>query len=214
MFSFRCEVECELGLITCVCASRAKYVCSDAPSPLEDHQEDVCRTYLAAPGDVGVDDIAFIGASLYESGAVCETELRVITPFPTFSASPSPLVCPAGWARYVDTDGSQGSDSCLIVIPGASDWGSANASCPTGSHLVTIRGSRPSAMFSVVYSLAVDSGMQHVGLGCSQVSTARERAAGWSWLDGTDDSNLNCPGPLAAGGNGCGLWSQIVGQPE
>lgn len=190
---------------------------SDAPSPAEDHQQDVCRSFGPI---VGVDDIAF--DTEYVCGAVCETELYPPSATPsatesvTPSESPSPtsaLQCPSGWTRYYDRDGAEGTDSCLVIVGGASGWGSANSSCPASSHLITIRGSRPSALYSIVFAMAMQAGGS-VGLGCYQASTAIKRAAGWSWVDGTNASNLNCRGDLANGGNGCGIWSAIGPEPK
>ena len=45
---------------------------------------------------------------------------------------------------------------------------------------------------------------------CSQSSGASQRAAGWSWVDGTSAANLNCGS--GAGGDGCGLWN--TGEPK
>jgi len=45
---------------------------------------------------------------------------------------------------------------------------------------------------------------------CSQSGSASQRAAGWSWVDGTDASNVNCGS--GAGGDGCGAWN--VSEPK
>ena len=41
-------------------------------------------------------------------------------------------------------------------------------------------------------------------LGCSQLSGSTHMNRGWSWIDGTPASNMNCGAPDASG---CGIWS-------
>ena len=52
--------------------------------------------------------------------------------------------------------------------------------------------------------------IQYVIYVCSQSGGASQRAAGWSWVDGTSAANLNCGS--GAGGDGCGLWN--TGEPK
>jgi hypothetical protein len=77
--------------------------------------------------------------------------------------------CPYGWAYYVDTDGSEGTDSCLLVSPTtALSWSAANASCPAGSHLLTVKSSLSTrGLLPFATSLFVGSGLsQKVYVGC------------------------------------------------
>lgn len=131
------------------------------------------------------------------------------------SATPSPS-CTGDWSLYTDDDGSEGVDSCLAWLPvDALDWGSANAACPPGSHLLTIAApSMPSALWNLSSTLAAacnQTGFDGSAfIGCYQSSIARRRGVGWAWVDGTNAGNLNCGDP--DGGDGCGLWA--ANQPE
>lgn len=125
---------------------------------------------------------------------ICETEV-------------SPR-CPYGWAYYAD-DGSEGTDSCVHVSTYVvSNWTMASQSCPAGSHLLTVKASRPSALLTFVNSLYGSQASAFIG--CSQSSLSTQSAAGWSWIDGTSASNLNCG--AGSGCSGCGAWG--IGEPE
>ena len=142
--------------------------------------EDACVVNAGSP--VGLNDF---GVSATAAQVVCETEV-------------APAVCPDGWAFYLDDDGSEGVDSCVkISDQTAPSWDLANASCPAGSHLLTVRGFSTSlGLLAFVSSLTNSSGAP-VYVGCEQ---APGGGSGWRWLDDTDASNLNC------GSDGCGLW--------
>ncbi len=152
---------------------------------------------------------------------ICETEV-------------SPL-CPYGWAYYADADGSEGTDSCVYISPSTvTSWSAANASCPSGSHLLTVKSaSSTSGLLPFATSMYHGSG-QRVYIGCrcvavqvighvisscrihvcvctcSQSGGASQRAAGWSWVDDTSAATLNCGS--GSGGDGCGLWN--TGEPK
>ena len=167
--------------LCCLCC-----LCSDAGNALEVHAQDFCQGSVVGHGSY-LDD-AFLGQTAY---ALCETEV---------SSS-----CPPGWVFYLD-DGSEGTDSCVLIsATTASTWAAANASCPIGSHLLTVR-SASSAVGLLPFATSLYHGAgQLVYVGCFQDAAALSRAGSWSWVDGTDASNLNCGD--GSGGNGCGLWN-------
>lgn len=119
--------------------------------------------------------------------------------------------CPVGWTYYNDVLGYEGHDSCLkMSTTTLSNWTTGMLTCPPGSHALTIKGSSTSyGLLPFAMALAAQSN-NVIFFGCSQSSTATTRAAGWSWLDGTPASNLNCGNGL--GGGGCGIWG--ANQPE
>jgi hypothetical protein len=95
--------------------------CSDNPGPTEAHRTDFGMFGYLSPS--ALNDCHLNCGSV---PTVCETEV-------------SPR-CPFGWAYYVDADGSEGYDSCVYISPStASSWSVANASCPAGSHLLTVK---------------------------------------------------------------------------
>ncbi len=158
-------------------------VCSDVGG-VENHQED----YALSTAD-GLRDTS--GSNTYIG--MCETEV-------------SPL-CPSGWAFYSDADGSEGAPSCVwLSTTAAATWTAASTSCPSGGHLLTVTSSvSSSGLLGLAISLV--QGNTWLYIGCSQSSTATERGSGWTWVDGTDASNLAC-----GDGVGCGLWASS--EPE
>jgi hypothetical protein len=118
------------------------------------------------------------------------------------------LTCQSGWTLYVD-DGSEGQNSCFRHTPTAvANWAAARSACPTGSHLLTMKASTWSStgIGSAVASIFTGT----LWYGCSQSSTATQKAVGWSWVDGSNAANLNCG--TGNGGEGCGVWSP--GEPK
>lgn len=110
--------------------------------------------------------------------------------------------CPYGWTYYRD-DGSEGWDSCVLMSSSnATSWAVANSSCPAGSHLLTIGSSLSSTGLTAFASSLYNNAGQYVYIGCSQNSSASSAGSGWSWVDSTNSSYLNC-----GGGIGCYLWN-------
>ncbi len=173
-----------------VFASRADWkVCvvvspSDSPGPTEAHREDIC---VMGGGYAG---------KLNDAGSIAQPYACEID-----------LVCPSGWTLYVD-NGSEGKNSCLMASSGTfASWSAATSACPSNSHLVSIGASVfSSGLPAALTSIATDSPWY----GCSQASTATQRGAGWTWVDGTSALNINCGS--GAGGEGCGVWA--VGEPK
>ena len=159
--------------------------CSDSPNAAEAHSEDYCQGNGASPkfNDAKATDVRRV---------MCEREI-------------STALCPPGWTYYKDA-GSEGKDSCLYVSASTlSNWNTASTSCSPGSHLLTVVSSGTTGGILPFATALFSSG---VFVGCSQSSTATQRAMGWSWVDGTSANNLNC----GAGGNGCGIWN--TGEPK
>ena len=114
--------------------------------------------------------------------------------------------CPTGWAYYRD-DGSEGADSCLQISSFVvSTWAQASISCTStavpSAHLLTVKSSTTSSGI-LAFATSLFSGNAFF-IGCSQSSGATQRAAGWSWVDSTSASNLNCG--TGNGAEGCGIW--------
>lgn len=154
-------------------------VCSDFPGPSEAHLEDFC----------------VIGSDLNDNPGdsaqpiMCEIE--------------SSAQCPRGWAYYRDATGTEGADSCVLVSPyPVASWSQADTACTSmgsGAHLLTVSGSsRSTGLWAFASSVTAGGG---VYIGCSQSSEASTPGSGWSWVDSTSPSNLNC------GSTGCDLWS-------
>lgn len=116
-------------------------------------------------------------------------------------------LCPLGWAFYKDTGGYEGTDSCVYVGNSTiSSWLTAVSSCPPGSHLLTVKHTSPNVgLWPFALSLHADV---NKFIGCSQSSSATGRGSGWSWIDGTAATNLNC----GSGADGCNLWKS--GEPN
>ena len=154
-------------------------VCSDG-SATETHAQDYVRRFsgTATVNDIGATNIV----------SMCETEVS--------------SKCPNGWAFYSDVGGSEGFDSCVWVSSTtAASWTAASTSCTSGGHLLTVKASiAGSGLLAFATSLVAAS--ENVYVGCSQSSSATQRGAGWTWVDGTAATNLAC-----ANGLGCGLWA-------
>lgn len=124
--------------------------------------------------------------------------------------------CLSGWVYYQDVSGQEGYDSCLFFSTyTVSSFAVAAASCPTGSHLLTIGAGQvafndtTSVKGALIrFAMSMSAGRM-VFIGCSQSATATSKTAGWSWVDGTPAGNLNCGG---GGTKGCGVWAS--NQPE
>lgn len=105
------------------------------------------------------------------------------------------------WAYYRDTTGVEGHDSCVWVSPYALDsWSEASASCPSGSHLATAAASTSDVGFLPFAASVAAGGTAYMG--CSQSFSSYFQARGWSWVDGTDASNLNCRDSLSSDADG------------
>ena len=159
-------------------------LCSDAPSSGEGHAEDYCGSSGARMNDQS--------ATSTTSRYICETEVS--------------SKCPFGWAFYLD-DGSEGYDSCLqLSTYVVTTWAQAAAGCPSGSHLLTVKGASSTSGLLPFAASLFNGG--YFFIGCSQSASATSRGQGWSWVDSTDASNLNC----GIGANGCALWKS--GEPK
>jgi hypothetical protein len=157
-------------------------VLSDSPNSAELHSEDFCDIYQGRVND-GKADVSW--------PFVCEIDLD----------------CKHGWTRYSDGSATEGRDSCYMVSPGTvASWAVAKASCPIGSHLLTITGTSKASnsLLGAVRSTMTNGFNAYYG--CSQAASATSRFAGWSWVDGTGDANVNC-GSIA-----CNVWNSS--QPE
>ena len=167
------------------CHPHVACVCSDTPSgtvsTTETHAAQYCRVTGGALRDFN--DVA--------AAYICEID----------------LTCPSGWTLYTDS-GTEGRDSCLFVSGTAqSSWAAAATACPAKSHLLTIAGSsKTSGLAATAFAMSTTT---NKWAGCSQSSTAASRGSGWSWMDGTPSTNLNCN---SAGAAGCNLWT--AGEPK
>ena len=149
------------------------------------------------------------GVNLYDTALT--QSLVYATYRSTFDALSSPQ-CPDGsWSYYADDSGVEGRDSCYRIAASApTSWQSAATSCPVGSHLLTITSSeRRTGIFSAVLSHITALNLAGSSIGCNQSASATITWSGWSWVDGTPASQLNCNSTAAPG---CGLWSG--GQPD
>ncbi len=149
----------------------------------ESHEQDSARGT-----STGLQDS---GSASYVS--VCEREVSSL--------------CPSGWAFYSDADASEGMQSCVWLSSATvTSWTSANTSCPSGGHLLTVTSSvATSGLLAFAATLISNSTSSFIG--CSQSASATQRGSGWTWVDGTNASNLDC-----GTGIGCGLWTST--EPE
>ncbi len=153
-----------------------------------------CAIFVAC-SDVGFalsESTGLNDVSGYMHIGMCETEV-------------SPL-CPSGWAFYSDADGSEGAPSCVWVSATPASWIDASTSCPSGGHLLTVK-SYVAAGGLLGFAMSLVPDLMYVHIGCSQSISATQSGSGWTWVDGTDASNLACGSRL-----GCGLWSTL--EPE
>ena len=107
---------------------------------------------------------------------------------------------------YVDADGREGTSSCLFQSSWvAADFATAEAACIVeGAHLATFASNNTG-----LYAAAMSSWLKDaagVFVGCKQSPSAKSQIAGWTWVDGTPATMLNC------GRSGCGLW--MPGEPS
>lgn len=153
---------------------------SDNFSSGEAHVEDYCRLKLGN----GVDDRD-------ESDGVATVQL----------ICEIDLTCWNGWSYYTDTSGTEGRDSCYRGIAATPPtWTVAQSICPIRSHLLTSASTSESTGLIAHHLTSIYS--WHL-VGCSQSPTATLKTTGWSWVDGTPSTNLNC------GSSGCGVWQNI-----
>ena len=156
-------------------------LCSDLTGPTELHRSDFARQSAGVLKDSPTPNTLSIVS-------MCETEVS--------------SQCPSGWAFYSDVNGSEGYDSCVLVSTStAASWTAASNSCTSGSHLLTVKSPvATSGLLTFATSLVASS--ENLYVGCSQATGASERGTGWTWIDGTDATNLAC-----ANGLGCGIWA-------
>ena len=158
----------------------------------------------SADGTVGFD--GYIADVKMYSAALADAPVEAAFTATAFLTSPR---CPtvAKWMYYYD-DGTEGKDSCILLDTRLKTWQQAYSSCPIGSHLVTISGSNKltglASMLAVIAASTVQ-GTDGVFVGCSQSASALTPTSGWSWVDTTPTTNINC-------GAGCNLW--IPGEPN
>lgn len=90
-------------------------------------------------------------------------------------------------------------------------WVVANVSCMSGSHLFTTRTSTfPSGLTAVAAVVANVSNVYTYWIGCIQPTSQAARNYGWSWIDGTNATNLLSN--TTANAQGYGAWR--TAQPE
>jgi hypothetical protein len=114
--------------------------------------------------------------------------------------------CPPGFSFYQDRGNTEGQQSCLFVTAAAASYTAVAALCPPGTHLLTIGSSSKSSGLQAFAGSITTAAF----IGCSQASTATSRGSGWSWVDGTPSTNLNCGS--GSGAEGCGVWN--AGEPK
>ncbi len=117
----------------------------------------------------------------------------------------------ADWVPWLDDD-SEGVSSCfgLFSIPSAV-FAAASSGCPPYSHLMSIRSANRTAGLFLLLTKVYDS---FFWLGCNQRPYGSLVGRTWEWVDGTDDTNLNCGDGINSLGQGptsCNLWRQ--GEP-
>ena len=140
------------------------------------------------------------------SGGTLSTNIQDIGNSATAYMCEIDLACKNGWTRYTD-DGSEGKDSCLKVGSSTNSYATAAGACPALSHLFTFASSsRTGGIMQAALSLI----STQKWYGCSQDAASTQRAAGWSWIDGTSAANLLCGNPNGA--SGCGAWG--TGEPK
>jgi hypothetical protein len=129
----------------------------------------------------------------------------------TEEGCPSPCGC--GWSHYSDFRHTEGHDSCVMFFPAISGstnpWQDSKTACENhGGHLLTFASGKMGLPAFAADLIPVDAHGAFVG--CTQMAAASNIARDWSWIDGTDTTNLNC-GP-EGGFSGCGVWS--LGEPK
>ena len=84
------------------------------------------------------------------------------------------------------------------------NWEEAKVSCTPGSHLITFnsRVLEASSLLTAVLPYVASLSPRSLWVGCQQSPTALFPLRGWSWVDGSDASNLNCGNGVGA----CGMW--------
>lgn len=127
----------------------------------------------------------------------------------TISLSDSQWACPSGWYLYTD-DGTEGHNSCLLLVKTAISWAAANSTCVQGTHLLTIAATTyPSGITSF---LNVTWGQSDFHIGCSQLYAQPARNVGWQWVDGTSNASLEQNSTYNA--VGYGMWRVSTGEPK
>jgi hypothetical protein len=117
-------------------------------------------------------------------------------------------VCPAAGGYvvsvYTDTPGYEGGQSsCLLYDASVVSYATAKAACVAlGYHLLTTSATvkSTSALMNYAHATVVTNPASFWWMGAER--TGSSALLGWSWVDGTSASNLNC------GAVGCsGVWS-------
>ena len=144
------------------------------------------------------------------SAAATSSATPSVTPSVSRS-SPCPTGSSDAWTWYID-DGTEGFDSCFLLSSATSgSLTGAAALCPPGSHLITFGGSEKSSglFYSVIstYQGVMSGSGVTPWVGCKQSIAAARVGEGWSWIDGTDSTNLNCD---VNGWSGCNLWNSFA----
>ena len=125
---------------------------------------------------------------------------------PTASAyGPQFSLCPSGWTYFYDSAGIEGHDSCVWLSSGSALWSDAVIACNAigmGAHMLTTSqvGSADPGLKTFIRQHWSNS---DIALGASWPGNSNVSDAGWgqwSWVDGTNSSNLNCYAL------GCNLW--------
>ena len=116
--------------------------------------------------------------------------------------------CASGWT-YFANDGVEGQDSCIRLFSVALTYSDAQLNCASlEGHLLTVKtSSKDTGLMAAAGALSTSATFM---VGCSQASSASQRGASWSWIDGTDAANINCGNFV--GGESCNLWAS--GEPK
>lgn len=118
--------------------------------------------------------------------------------------------CSDGWTLYEDLMGTEGSPSCIQYFPSGLPWNAALTACSSlpnsiDPHLLTVAYSgKPTPTGLDLLSVCARlSGGAPAWLGAYHSWSLNNLGQGWSWIDGTSSTNLNC----GNGRDACDDWS-------
>jgi hypothetical protein len=131
--------------------------------------------------------------------------------------------CPAGWVQYPNKGQFESRPSCVLLT-----FATVNASFTTFDDVCSsLRATAHAASFasaapyrrndkSLIRVLvdALGDSTEFAVVGCSQNADIPSENGltgyGWSWSDGTDASNLNCPKPKSGSCKGTRAWGATL----
>lgn len=94
------------------------------------------------------------------------------------------------WTHYHDASGVEGIDSCFQLFTTTMSLPNAQSACVSlGAHLLTSSATAGNGIFQAVNNISPG---QYYWIGCSQGPRATQKGSGWTWVDGTSASNLDC----------------------